>query len=256
MLLRYSSIEFKLFFIGCVFFVIDVIITLIVKKYFKIALSRKYFNKIYSLINTLWHAFIATSIIMFFFVQAFKIPSGSMRNTLIEGDYIFVNKFAYGFHIPFFNNFKRFVIFNGSDVRRGDLIVFKSPYEPEKHYIKRCVAIAGDNVSIKNKNLFINGVPVDSSYAIFNDTDIFKKINLFDNNIEKYQKYWEQGRFVSISSVRDNFGPVVVPNNHYMMLGDNRDFSFDSRFWGPLNDKYIKGKVFLLYWPIKRWRLL
>ncbi|MDR1784511.1 MAG: signal peptidase I [Endomicrobium sp.] len=260
--------EIKLFLAGCTLFIMATLM-LAVKKYFKDPLLQKCFKKVYSLIDTFWFALIMASFIMFFFVQAFKIPSGSMRNTFLEGDHLFVNKFIYGFHVPFSSNGKRFAALK--DIKRGDIVVFQSPpeasdiYERDgriwggirKDYIKRCVAIAGDEVKIKDKVLFVNGICVDDPYAIFNDPSIFQKIDLF-NNMKKYQRAWEQGKFVSIPAifVRDNFGPVIVPKGHYMMMGDNRDFSFDSRFWGPLSDKYVKGKALFLYWPIKRWRIL
>jgi len=127
----------------------------------------------------------------------------------------------------------------------------------KRDYIKRCVAVAGDEVEIRDKILFVNGIRVDESYATFDDSSVFQKLDLFDS-VEEYQKAWEKGEFISLLPhfVRDNFGPVTVPNGHYMMMGDNRDFSFDSRFWGPLSDKYVKGKALVLYWPIKHWRVI
>ncbi|MDR1511379.1 MAG: signal peptidase I [Endomicrobium sp.] len=258
--------ELKLFLSGCIFFVIAMFM-LAAERYFKIPLSQRCFKRIYSWVDTFWSALIIASLIMFFFIQAFRIPSGSMRNTLIEGDHLFVNKFIYGFHVPFSCSGKRFAALK--NIKRGDIVVFQSPpeasegYEKGEHkrikkdYIKRCVAIAGDKVEIKNKVLFVNSIRVDDSYAIFNDSSVFQKTDLL-NDVEKYQRVWEQGKFVSIPStfIRDNFGPVIIPKGYYMMMGDNRDFSFDSRFWGPLLDKYVKGKALFLYWPIKRWRIL
>ncbi|MDR1400779.1 MAG: signal peptidase I [Endomicrobium sp.] len=253
--------ELKLFLVGCIFFIVAMFM-LAIKKYFKTPLSQKYFKKIYSWIGTFWSALVMASFVMFFFIQAFKIPSGSMRNTLLEGDHLFVNKFIYGFRVPFISIGKRFAALK--NIERGDIVVFQSPPEAlgghggiKKDYIKRCVAIAGDEVRMKDKVLFVNGMRVDSSYVIFCDPFVFQKIDLF-RDMKKYQQAWEQGKFVSIPAffVRDNFGPVIVPKGHYMMIGDNRDFSFDSRFWGPLSDKYVKGKALFLYWPIKRWRMI
>jgi signal peptidase I len=256
--------ELKLFLVGCVIFVLAMLM-LCVKKNFKTLGSNFFFKIIYSWLDTFWTSLIGASLVMFFFIQAFKIPSGSMRDTFIEGDHIFVNKFIYGFHIPFSRSEKRCMAFK--NLSRGDIVVFRCPHEAltpseigsgvKKDYVKRCVAIAGDVVRIENKKLFVNGVCVNSSYAVFNDVLIFKKNNLFASG-EEYQKAWESGKFVSIpvGFIRDNFGPIVVPKGCYMMMGDNRDFSFDSRFWGPLSDKYIKGKALFLYWPIKRWRVL
>jgi signal peptidase I len=201
---------------------------------------------------------------MFFFIQAFKIPSGSMRMTFLEGDHLFVNKFIYGFHVPFSDG-KR--VFSLKNIARGDIVVFKCPPEAltvseraagiKKDYIKRCIAVAGDKVEIKDKKLFVNGIPVEESYVNYDDPSVFQSFNLFNSESE-YQQAWETGKFTTIppNFVRDNFGPVTVPENCYMMLGDNRDFSFDSRFWGPLPDKYIKGKALITYWPVKRIRII
>ncbi|MDR3275353.1 MAG: signal peptidase I [Endomicrobium sp.] len=256
--------EFKLFIAGCILF-IAAMIMLAVKKYFKSLLSQKLFKNAYSWIDTGWTSLIIASFIMFFFIQAFKIPSGSMRNTLLEGDHLFVNKFIYGFHIPFTSHGKRYLALK--NVNRGDIVVFQCPPEAltiserkagiKKDFIKRCVAFAGDVVEIKDKKLFVNGIGVDDKYVVFNDVKIFKTFNLF-KNLQEYQKSWETGKFALIPAifVRDSFGPITVPEGQYMMLGDNRDFSFDSRFWGPLPDKYIKGKALFIYWPINRWRII
>ncbi|OEG70518.1 hypothetical protein ATZ36_04150 [Candidatus Endomicrobiellum trichonymphae] len=256
--------ELKLFLVGCILF-ITAMFMLAVKKYFKTPLSQKLFKKIYSWLDTGWTALIIASFIMFFFIQAFKIPSGSMRKTLLEGDHLFANKFIYGFRIPFTANGKKYAALK--KVRRGDIVIFQCPPEAltiseresgiKKDYIKRCVAVAGNKVEIKDKKLYINNICDNDAYATFGDYAIFQKFNLF-NTQKEYQEAWERGKFTSIpaSFIRDNFGPVVVPDGHYMMMGDNRDFSFDSRFWGPLPDKYIKGKALFLYWPIKRWRLI
>jgi signal peptidase I len=256
--------ELKLFLVGCILFV-TAMIMLAVKKYFKTPLSQKFFKKAYSWLDTGWTTLMIASFIMFFFIQAFKIPSGSMRKTLLEGDHLFANKFIYGFRIPFISNGKKYAAFK--KVRRGDIVIFQCPPEAltiferesgiKKDYIKRCVAIAGDKVEIKNKKLYINNMRVNDPYAIFGDCTIFQNFNLFSTQ-EEYQEAWEKGKFslIPASFIRDNFGPVVVPEGHYMVMGDNRDFSFDSRFWGPLPDKYIKGKALFLYWPVKRWRVI
>jgi signal peptidase I len=188
-----------------------------------------------------------------------------MRETLLEGDHLFANKFIYGFRIPFIGNGKKYAALK--KVKRGDIVIFQCPPEAltiferelgiKKDYIKRCVAIAGDKVEIKDKKLYINNIYVNDACASFGDYAIFRKFILF-NTQKEYQEAWRKGKFSSIpvSYIRDNFGPVVVPEGHYMMMGDNRDFSFDSRFWGPLHNKYIKGKALFLYWPVKRWRIL
>ena len=119
------------------------------------------------------------------------------------------------------------------------------------------MAVAGDKVEIKNKKLFINDVEITEPYVQYEDENVYQTFSLF-NSQEEYQKAWENGELATVSPafIRDNFGPVIVPEGHYMALGDNRDFSFDSRFWGPLPDKYLKGKALIVYWPLKRIKII
>jgi signal peptidase I len=153
-----------------------------------------------------------------FVVQAFKIPSGSMKDTLLIGDHILVNKFAYGLTIPFLH----IPLVNGKTPQRGDIIVFKYPGNPDKDYIKRVVAVAGDVVSVRDKQLFINQEPMQEDYIIHTDA--------------------------AVQPVRDDFGPVQVPEHKLFVMGDNRDNSSDSRFWGFLDLEAVRGKAFLIYW--------
>ena len=256
--------EVKLFIAGCILFCVAMFMQLI-KKYFTGGVSKSLFKNVYSWVDTLWSALIIAAFLMFFFIQAFKIPTGSMRMTFLEGDHLFVNKFIYGFHIPFSDGKRAFALRN---VSRGDIVVFRCPPEAltisereeriKKDYIKRCIAIAGDTVEIKDKKLFVNGIPVDEPYVNDDrDPSVFQSFNLF-NDEKEYQQAWESGKLTTYppNFLRDNFGPVTVPENSYMMIGDNRDYSFDSRFWGPLPDKYIKGRALVIYWPLKRIRII
>ncbi|MDH3347587.1 MAG: signal peptidase I [Desulfobulbaceae bacterium] len=143
-------------------------------------------------------------------VKAYKIPTSSMLPTIYIGDWILVNRFKYKITPP----------------KRGDIIVFEYPQDPEIDYIKRLIAIAGDIVEIKNKKLFINNIEQTEDYAIHLDP---KNIN-------------------SIHSPRDNYGPLTVPNNTVFVMGDNRDKSYDSRFWGFVNVGKIRGKAISFYW--------
>lgn len=156
-----------------------------------------------------------------FIVQAFKIPSGSMLPTLQIGDHILVNKFAYGVRVPVVGA----TLFDVSDPMRGDVVVFVYPEDPHKDFIKRVVAIPGDLVEVKAKELLVNGEPAIDPHAHF---------------VEGLD-----GRGVS---PRDNFGPYTVPDGRVFVLGDNRDRSYDSRFWGPVAIDQLKGKAFLIYW--------
>jgi signal peptidase I len=175
-------------------------------------------------------AILLALVIRTFLLQAFKIPSGSMENTLLIGDHLLVNKFIYGTKIPFTE--KRILKFR--DPRRGDIIVFQYPENPYRDFIKRCIALPGDTLEIRNKILYVNNEPMTESYVTFRDLRIFPKE----------------------MSPRDNFGPIQVPADHYFMMGDNRDYSADSRFWGFLPHKLIKGKAWVIYWPFTRWRLI
>jgi signal peptidase I len=161
-----------------------------------------------------------------FVVQAFKIPSGSMEPTLEVGDHILVNKFIYGIRLPV-SNIK---IIPVSTPERGDIIVFKYPVEPDKDFIKRVVAVSGDVVEIRDKKVYVNGRPV-NGYTI---------------------KHTENRILPESANPRDNFGPVTVPENSYFVLGDNRDNSYDSRFWGFVHDSALKGEAFIIYWSWDR----
>ncbi len=157
-----------------------------------------------------------------FVVQAFKIPSGSMQNTLQIGDHILVNKFLYGVKIPFIQK----TIVPITNPKKGDIVVFKFPEDPKKDFIKRVIGVPGDMIKIENKQLYINHKPAQAGYSIFTDPHILP----------------------AGVQPRDNFGPQKVPPNSLFVMGDNRDQSYDSRFWGFVKLKDIKGKAFMIYW--------
>lgn len=157
-----------------------------------------------------------------FVVQAFKIPSGSMEATLQIGDHILVNKFIYGVKIPFTHK----TIVPGKEPRRGDIIVFEFPKDPKKDFIKRVIGEPGDVIEIRNKKILINNKPIEENYGFYLDPSVFPE---------------------SVRP-RDNFGPFTVPPQNYFVMGDNRDHSFDSRFWGTVDSSSVKGKAFIIYW--------
>lgn len=161
-------------------------------------------------------AVILALVIRTFVVQAFKIPSGSMLQTLQVGDHILVNKFLYWF----------------TDPQHGDIIVFKYPQDEGRDFIKRAIALPGDKVEILGKQVYINDKPMTEPYAIHLDPATLE----------------------NLSSPRDGFGPVVVAPGQLFMMGDNRDYSMDSRFWGFLDVKKIRGKAFIIYWSWDRER--
>ncbi|MBI4668399.1 MAG: signal peptidase I [Elusimicrobia bacterium] len=209
-------------------------------------------------------AVILASIIMYVLIQAFKIPSGSMQPTLYEGDHLFVNKFYYGVRIPFTD--KR--IFEVSSVKRKDIVIFRFPSENEnsqhfgKDFIKRAVALEGDSVMVRNKRVFINGQAVgDEPYTQFLDPNTFERFpdGAVKFSPQEYQQIWQRGELSLVlrgDEIRDNFGPVSVPKDSYFVMGDNRDASFDSRFWGPMPKKYLKGKAWFIYWPPRRVKVI
>ncbi|EPR39103.1 signal peptidase I [Desulfococcus multivorans] len=157
-----------------------------------------------------------------FVVQAFKIPSGSMKETLKIGDHILVNKFIYGIKVPFTD----LTLVPVTDPERGDIIVFEFPEDPDKDFIKRVVGVEGDTIEIRNKRLRVNGAPAEYPQAIYTDPRSIP---------EGVQP-------------RDYFGPVTVPEGALFVMGDNRDHSYDSRFWGFVDLKAVKGKAFMIYW--------
>ena len=154
-------------------------------------------------------------------VQAFKIPTGSMEQNLLIGDHLLVNKFVYA---PSGTNAERALLPLG-DFRRGDVLVFKYPEEPERDFIKRLIGLPGETIEMRQSRLFINGEPVGEPYL-----DEMRQ----DGNAPP--------------DIRGTFGPQVVPEGHLFMMGDNRGDSQDSRYWGPLPVNYVKGRAFVLYW--------
>ena len=164
-------------------------------------------------------ALLLALVIRTFVVQAFKIPSESMLQTLLVGDHLLASKFSYGVKVPFTN----YYVYKGSDPQRGAIIIFEYPNDPSVDYIKRIVGTPGDTIEVRNKQLFRNGEAVKESFIRFTEPD-------------------------RIQPVRDNFGPVTVPADKYFVMGDNRDNSMDSRFWGFVDRSAIRAKAWRIYW--------
>ena len=157
-----------------------------------------------------------------FVVQAFKIPSGSMLPTLQIGDHLLVNKFIYGVKVPMSGA----VIVPWKSPARDDIVVFRFPKDRSIDYIKRVVGVAGDTIELKNKQLYINGEAISNPHAHFTSNAIMQ----------------------ASAGPRDTMGPVKVPEGSIFVMGDNRDNSYDSRFWGFVDLKDVLGKAFILYW--------
>lgn len=168
--------------------------------------------------EALFVALILAFFIRSFVVQAFKIPSGSMLQTLQIGDHLLVNKFTYGLKIPFTHK----VFLPLSDPEFQDIVVFEFPEDTSKDFIKRIIGLPGDTIQIRDKKLFRNGSEVEEPYVQHTDASIVPR--------------------------RDNFGPITVPEGKYFVMGDNRDESYDSRFWGFVDRNKIEGRAWILYW--------
>ncbi len=167
-------------------------------------------------------AVILALVIRTFVVQAFKIPSASMEDTLLIGDHLLVNKFIYGIKIPFTD--KR--ILKIRDPKRGDVIVFEYPEDPSKDFIKRVIGTPGDVVQVINKRVYVNGRIYINPHEVHKEPDIIPEAQ----------------------NPRDNTEPIRVPANSYFVMGDNRDRSYDSRFWGFVSNDKIRGLAFIKYW--------
>ena len=166
-----------------------------------------------------------------FVVQAFVVPTSSMEETLLIGDHVLVNKMYYA---PTATKLERFILPVG-ELKRGDIVVFKFPQDPRFDFVKRAIGLPGDVIEIRDKVLFVNGKAVDEPYVIHRDYNVYNYENSFP----------ELAR-------RDNFGPVKVPEGYIFVLGDNRDNSNDSRFWGFLPIENLRGRPWVIYWSIKK----
>ena len=171
-------------------------------------------------------ALVLALVIRTFVIQAFKIPSGSMLETLQIGDHILVNKLLLGTPVDLpFTSRELFHTPRFTDPEHGDVVVFKFPQDPDRDFIKRVIGVPGDRIEIRNKVVYRNGEPLDEPYVVHKDPNVRPA-----------------------GDPRDNVAPFVVPEGKYFMMGDNRDYSLDSRFWGFVDRDMIRGKALILYW--------
>jgi len=179
-------------------------------------------KKILEYIKSIGIAILIALFIRAYIIQAFKIPSGSMIPTLLIGDHLLVNKFIYGIKPPFSK--EKFLVIQNP--KRGDIIVFKYPEDPSRDFIKRVIAVEGDIIQGINKKIYLNGKELKEPYVQHTDDFIHPKE----------------------MDTRDNFGPIQVPKGKLFVMGDNRDQSYDSRFWGFVDLNDVKGKALIIYW--------
>jgi signal peptidase I len=191
---------------------------------FRKSTVREYFESI--VIAVILALFVRTWV-----VQAFKIPTGSMENNLLIGDHLLVNKFVFG---PTLSSFDR-ALLPVREIRRGDIVVFKYPDEPERDFIKRVIGLPGDTLELRSKKVYVNGQPLDEPYVHF------------------LTPASDGSEFTSMD-VRERYGPVTVPPDQYFVMGDNRDNSQDSRYWGFLPRAHVKGKALMIYWSYESGR--
>ena len=178
---------------------------------FKKSTTREYFE---SIVITAIIALFATT----FVVQAFKIPTGSMESNLLIGDHLLVNKFVYGLHSEFLSR-----ILPYKELKRGDVIVFKYPQSPDVAYVKRLIGLPGEKVEMVGRTVYIDGQPLKEGYT----------------------------QYIDAGSVYERYGPFQVPEGKYFAMGDNRDNSQDSRFWGYVPRDHIIGKALAIYWSFE-----
>ncbi|MBI5100636.1 MAG: signal peptidase I [Nitrospirae bacterium] len=190
---------------------------------------RKHRNKstIRETIEAVVIAFLIALVIRTFLIQAFKIPSGSMLSTLQIGDHILVNKIVYGTPVDIpFTDINLFRMPGFKAPQRGDIVVFKYPEDPKRDFIKRVIGVGGDVIESRDKVVYVNG----------------KKL------VEPYVQHVDEKVKAGAGDQRDNFGPVTVPKDSVFVMGDNRDQSYDSRFWGFVQNTQIKGNAVVIYW--------
>jgi signal peptidase I len=196
-----------------------------------------------SLLVTVILALFGTS----FVVQAFKIPSQSMEPTLLVGDHLLVNKFVFGGTGSWFD-----AVLPYRDIERGDIIVFKFPYQDHPHYVKRVVGVPGDRIRIEGQTVYVNSKPLDEPYAFYDSGASYDTLSHSfppagrDELLGNMQSEWTEEIFQHIEN-----GELVVPPNRYFAMGDNRDHSWDSRYWGFVDREAIMGRPVVIYWSIE-----
>lgn len=198
-------------------------------------------------------AVLAALILRAFVIQAFRIPSGSMKDTLLIGDFLLVNKFIYGARTPrrIWGTDIEIPSFKMPAIRHpkhGDIVIFKYPKNEKLDYIKRCVGLPGDTIVVKNNTVYVNGEPEGTETFIKRefDREEYRYVNYY-RITKKNGKQYTIRKYADAHSPKSNFGPVVVPSDHLFMMGDNRDNSADSRYWGFMPCENVEGEALVIY---------
>jgi signal peptidase I len=202
-------------------------------------------SDVVSSLQSLMGTVVIAIFVITFIVQAFQIPSESMENTLLVGDYLLVNKLCYGGQglgdhlVPY------------QKIARGDVIVFHYPVDPQQHFVKRVIGLPGDRLRMVNKTVFINGKPLNEPYVRF----IEPPNNMFRDNFPRTDipAYGLEGKWwLEMRKLVDD-GQLIIPQGHYFVMGDNRDDSQDSRYWGFVPRENIIGRPLVIYWSVQDW---
>src|ERR1041385_5764626 len=207
-------------------------------------------NDLIGSVQSLLGTIVIAVFVITFVVQAFQIPSQSMENTLLVGDYLLVNKLCYGgpglgdHLMPY------------QKIARGDIIVFHYPVDPTQHFVKRVIGLPGDRLHMVNKKVFINGKPLEESYVRFLEPTNSRDSNsMFRDNFPRPDLYATnmEGNWLLEMHKLVEEGELIIPEGHYFAMGDNRDDSQDSRYWGFVPRENIIGRPLLIYWSVQDW---
>jgi len=232
---------------------------------------KNFLFRAYKFSNSWTGTIVIVLFVIFFVAQAFRIPSGSMKDSLLIGDHLFAKKFSYGIAMPYIPFLevpivpwsKKLKIINGETPKRGDIVIFRYPKNIKQHFVKRCVALPGDELFVADKNLFVH----------FREGDAWIKKHYIDYEIAILNgKLWVKNPYMKIHAgihhdskiINDGhypmpiffFNPIKVEKDHYFMMGDNRDHSNDSRFWGAVPYANIEGTPWFIYFSVdKNWKI-
>ena len=200
-----------------------------------------YADVVESLLVTVLLALFGTT----FILQAFKIPSQSMEPTLLVGDHLLVNKFVFGGTGAWYEKFLPY-----REVRRGDIIVFKFPFDDHPHYVKRVIGLPGDHIRIINQQVFVNGGLLDEPYVVHDPSQDDSFADNFPPINEDFRRYALRPEWADEILEHVQHAALIVPPDHYFVMGDNRDRSWDSRYWGFVNRDAIMGRPLIIYWSV------